>query len=267
MTETKDSSEGLRRLMDEMVLGLQDGYQVSVDSFFNGLKTQCKRKGIRLDGRAALEYWWHLARLGVVAVPGDTFSGSSTSERRRLVLTDRGRELLERGENSPHDPRKYLDAVRNRVANPDDIVLTYLDEAVGAWAAGLYRASAVMLGCACERLVLILAERIAAGSFQPWTGRIKKELAGAPSGISRVFAHVLECLISLRGKKKLPGKLADALDRRLSAIFDHARGLRNRSGHPTGADVSSEEAEAGLLLFPGFYVLVDGLCAHLASLP
>jgi hypothetical protein len=54
-------------------------------------------------------------------------------------------------------------------------------------------------------------------------------------------------------------ELADALDRKLAAIFDHARGLRNQSGHPSGDDVTAEDAEAGLLLFPGFCDLVDKL--------
>jgi len=260
----KENTEALRRLMDKMLLALEDSHHVNVHNFFNDLtRTRCQDEGIRFDGRAALEYWWHLARLGVIAVPGDSVSGLSTVEFRALALTDRGRALLERGESSPHCPPKYLEAVRKRISKADDIAMTYLNEAVGAWSAGLYRSSAVMLGCACERLVLILAERIAAGNFQPWSGRVEKAM-GDGVGVSKLFSHVRGCLMDLHGKKLL-GMLGDALDRKLSAIFDHARGLRNASGHPTGSDVSGEDAEAGLLMFPGFYVLVDELSVHLAS--
>ena len=59
------------------------------------------------------------------------------------------------------------------------------------------------------------------------------------------------------------GTLKEAIDRKLTPIFEHARALRNAQGHPTGEDVDSEESEAGLLLFPGFYGLVDQLLAHL----
>jgi len=267
MTENRDNTEALKQLVDRMLLALRDSHQVNVHNFFNDLTGRCSSEGIRFDGRAALEYWWHLARLGVVAVTGASIGSGLPTDFRQLMLTDRGRALLERGEESPHDPPRYLEAVRKRVAKPDDIVLTYLDEAVGAWAGGLYRASAVMLGCACERLVLMLAKRIAKGSFPPWSERIRKAMIGAPTGLSKLFDQVRDCLVDLRGNKKLRGKLADALDRKLTPIFDHARGLRNDSGHPTGMDVSSEDAEAGLLLFPGFYVLVDELCAQLASMP
>lgn len=44
----------------------------------------------------------------------------------------------------------------------------------------------------------------------------------------------------------------DEFSRGVTAIFDHTRMLRNASGHPTGAEVSREEAHAGLLLFPTF---------------
>ncbi len=175
--------------------------------------------------------------------------------------------MLERGEQSPHDPARYMEALRKRVGDPDEIALTYLDEAVGAFAAGLYRSSAVMLGCACERLVLILADAIVTAGLSPWAAKIKKKLSGPPASISRLFDVVRDGLICRRDSKKLPGPLGDALDRKLSAIFDHARVLRNDSGHPTGVEVSGEDAEAGLLLFPGFYALVDDLCKHFAAGP
>ena len=41
--------------------------------------------------------------------------------------------------------------------------------------------------------------------------------------------------------------------------------VRNQSGHPTGEDVSAEDAEAIPLLFPGFYEVVDKLIAELSK--
>jgi hypothetical protein len=70
---------------------------------------------------------------------------------------------------------------------------------------------------------------------------------------------------TLLGGNALPGKLSDALDRKLTPIFERARGLRNRAGHPTAEEVTSEEAEANLLLFPGFYCLVADLIAYCQS--
>ena len=143
----KENTDALRRMMDKMVLAIEDGRTrlVNVSNFFGDLLQRCPPEGIHYDDRAALEYWWHLARIGVIAVPGDTIGGAFANKHRMLTLTDRGRALLERGESSPHYPPKYLEAVRKRISSADDIAMTYLDEAVGAWSAGLYRSSAVML--------------------------------------------------------------------------------------------------------------------------
>jgi len=260
------NTEMMKRLLEGILLHNPPD---SVPGVFRSLIDACKAKGIEFDAAGALEYWWGLARLGVVAVPGAALDEHVTvtygPRLLKVVVTERGKKLLEYGEQSPHDPAKYLAAVRRRVEKPDEIAMTYLNEAVGAWHAGLYRASAVMLGCACERLVLMLAEEIACANVPPWSGKIDKKLKGALVGVSEMFDTVRGCLTQLSSEKKLPSTLGDALDRKLSPIFDHARGLRNISGHPTGADVTSEDAEAGLLLFPGFYALVSDLCKCLRA--
>jgi hypothetical protein len=261
-----NNTEMMKRLIDQCLLDPQpqSSPNTYMQSWFSRLIQSCESKGIFFDSKAAVEYWWALARLGVIAIPGVELN-STNPEIPRLILTERGRKLLEQGEQSPHDPPRYLDAVRRRVESPDEIVMTYLNEAVGTWSAGFYRASAVMLGCACEQLVLLLAKEISRVNVQPWSDRINRKLKAEPVSISSVFNVVRECLIQLSGEKKLPDALSDAIDRKLTPIFDYARRLRNKSGHPTGDDVPANDAEAGLLLFPGFYAFVDDLCKHLKA--
>ncbi len=262
MTMPENDERTIKRLVDKLLL--QAAPPDSVGTLFGQLNAECQDTHISFDPAMALEYWWHLARLGVVATPAGEVPTIQDVSIPRLLVTARGRALLERGEKSPHDPPRYMKAVRERVGKPDEIALGYLDEAVGAWTAGLYRASAVMLGCACERLVLLLAAEIVRADIKPWADKIKKE-QGRGAGVSRLFDLIRKCLVQLRGEKKLPGNLADALDRKLSAIFDHARALRNESGHPTGTDISADDAEAGLLLFPGFHSFAVQLCEQLSN--
>lgn len=250
-------------MVDEALLA---GQEDTVQKLFNGVASGAKRVGIEFDGEVVLEYFWHLARIGAVAVPGAALAPVPLIKMPQMVLTSRGRELLEKGEHSPHNPSKYIAAVRHRVAQPDEVALSYLAEAVEAWRSGLNRSSAVMLGCACERLVLLLAEAIAADKTLPGADKIGKAIEGRVF-VSSLFEEIRSTLASLKSNKKLRKELGDALDRKLSAIFDHARGLRNQSGHPTGEEVSAEDAEAGLLLFPGFCELVDKLVVQLASNP
>jgi hypothetical protein len=261
-----NTHDQLRRLIDEELLaGNHNGAYV----FFERVVSRALNAGTPCDPKVLLEYWWDLARLGVIAIPGETRPGVlgpplSSCCPPGVFLTDRGRRLLEQGEKSPHNPSKYLAAVRKRVSKPDEIALSFLSEAIEAWRCGLNRSSAVMLGCACERLVLGLAEALAAAGHEPWSSRVDAKLQKRVF-ISELFDDVREALVQLKGQKKLPRELGEAIDRKLSAIFDHARGLRNQSGHPTGEDIPAEEAEAGLLLFPGFCELVDKLVAQLGS--
>jgi len=252
----------LRRSVDELLLRQSDEHiHGLLQSALKGVKSTNAKEAARI----VLEYWWELARAGVVAILGESSPSAVYGERiPQYVLTERGRRLLEHGEKSPHNRSRYLAAVRQRVSAPDQITLSYLAEAVDAWCCGLSRSSAVMLGCACERLVLMLAERIAAEPTLPGAEKVRKAVNGRVF-ISPLFEEIRSTLTQLKNDRKLPRKLADALDRKLSAIFDHARGVRNESGHPTGEDVSAEDAEAGLLLFPGFYELVDGLISALSG--
>ena len=261
MTNKSDNIVALHRVIDGFLLKHPPKL---ASSFLVDLEPQCKRCNVTYDTDAALEYWWRLARIGAIAIPGSNMSVVHGSGR-TLIITERGRRLLGRGEHSPHDPPRYLNAISQRIANPDQIVMDYVDEAVGAWSCDLNRASVVMLGCACERLILMLAEAVVASEIKPWSERIQKELGKNVVGISRLFDNIRKSLKDLDTKGQLPPELSNALDRKISAIFDHARGLRNKSGHPTGADVSSEDAEAGLLLLPGFYVLINDLISHLST--
>ena len=255
-----DNRAQVQRFFDEALLA---GQAHSVYGLLQGVMTRAKKEGFPADSAALLEYWWDLARVGLVAIPGENPPSVTHGERiPRLLLTDRGRRLLELGEQSPHNPSRYLSALRARVTTPDDITLTYLQEAVEACRCGLHRSSAVMLGCACERLVIMLASVIVESSLSD--SSLSKRLKGQVF-VSQLFDEVRKHLMTLRGQKKLSRDLGNALDRKLSAIFDHARGLRNQSGHPTGMEVSAQDAEAGLLLFPGFYELVNKLIAHLRT--
>jgi len=261
----ENASQNWKSIMHQILL--RDDPPKTTHNVFNTLVHTCTEQDVKFDATAAVEYWWHLARLGVIALA--KFADLRPHrDLREVVLTERGRHLLELGQKSPHDPDKYCDAVRERVGgDADRLAMTYLDEAVGAWTAGLDRASVVMLGVACERLVFLLVQAIIAAGIEPWSAKMEKMLTRDYPKVSPLFELVRKCLTQLRTEGKLPGPLGDAIDRRLSAIFDHARGLRNNSGHPTGVEVSHGDAEAGLLLFPDFYALVHDLCRHLPTPP
>ena len=263
-----ESGELSRQALDERLRFPQrdSSTHLSPWSLFHELDGSSRSAGFHFNWKAALVHWSNLVRCGAVATLGDNHQSGGVYPRRPLyVVTDHGRKMLERGAESPHDETRYIAALRKRVAAPDEIALSYVRESAGAWRAGLYRASAVMLGCACERLALLLAEHVRTNDLAPYSKNLEiMTKPGKVPSITDVFTQVRGGIVAAAEDKRLPGDLApDIIDRRLSSVFEHVRVLRNASGHPTGEDVSAEEAEAGLLLFPAFHELVSRILTDL----
>ena len=239
------------------------------------VRDTAKRSGATIDTdfwRAVTEHFWTLARAGVLAImPRDrTAIPMEVPQEERHIptffITELGKRVLREPSVSPHDWVKYQATIQLRVGAPDDIVMIHLGEAVQAWLSGLNRASAVMLGCAVERLIIILAEVMRDASLPAPADRLKDMLKNPRVGISELYDVVHDVLDGLTEDKKLPGALADAWERRLTPAFEHTRALRNRSGHPTGTAVSNDDAHSGLLLFPGLYEFVDKLIQAVRAL-
>jgi hypothetical protein len=268
---TSSGHTALRQLLEEKLIGGDSGPHPIGDTatFFGQLRVTALERGIPYAPGVVIEHWHSLSRVGVIAFIGASvppMAGEMDYSYARL--TQRGFDLLSRGQDSPHYPDRYLGSVRARIQRPDAVALSYLDDAVGCWSAGLYRASVVMLGCACERLVLMLAEAVRAAELTGFAGKIgdafKAAERGRPLQISALFDQVRKALEWMVDNEPTPpSRLTDALDRTLTSVFDYARGLRNEGGHPTGVAIKAEEAEAALLLFPRFYEIVDGWIAHL----
>lgn len=88
----------------------------------HAVQRRFQEERLEYDQAAVLVCWWDLARLGVIALPGGSLGAGFS--RPEVVLTDRGRTLLQCGEDSPDDPDNFLRRVRDRVPNPDEIALT-----------------------------------------------------------------------------------------------------------------------------------------------
>ena len=260
------------QLLDQLLL-VSSPSNLAPDRLLSELKNRAERAGDAPDVNGMIEYLAHLSRIGVLALAPPTMpdsiqirnstGGHSYLNIPKIIVTEHGRRILAQKEISPHNRSRYLEQMCARIRSPDAIILAYIEEAVSALDAGLYRSCAVMTGCACERLIHLLAAGIVKSKHVPWSDRLGKTGKKAPASVSAIFDQVREALLDLAESRKLPGDLADALDRRLSAIFDHVRIQRNEAGHPTGEDVAAGDAEASLLVFPGFYLYSDKLIKEL----
>jgi hypothetical protein len=136
------------------------------------------------------------------------------------------------GSWEPRDPEAYLARLRQHSPEVDPVAVNYLTEALSAFNARCFLASAVMLGVASERIVDGLARAVA-----NYRGESAKRLRAAledprASQFSR-FTEMRKQLEPMR--PELPDGTADTLT--LDAVADLLRVTRNEAGHPTGGDI------------------------------
>lgn len=247
-------------LIEEHLRRSRPGDQLGAESVLHRIK----ESNPTFDWAKGVQAWSHLVRIGVIASIPNT-SGGWRAWEPHTVVTEPGRRYLESGEVSPHDSRRYLDAIVSKVQGTDPVVLVYVEEAIGAWEARLYRSAMVMLGCAYEKIVLELVGAIAASTLVPSCQKLDKAMkAPKPPPVSALFDDVSKAVKEFDDQKLL-GAFADAWDRYVVAAFEHVRVLRNSAGHPTGAEITAQEAEGALLMFPTFYARMHGLTTQIAN--
>lgn len=128
--------EQVRRAVDVVLADVSHG---QVHNVFLRVEERLGEGDLHQVRMETLEYWSNLVRVGAVA------SAPMQPGHPNFVVTSRGRQLLSRGVESPHDRDRYLRTLGG--ATPlDAVVAGYIAEAVDAWKAGLHRASAVMTG-------------------------------------------------------------------------------------------------------------------------
>jgi hypothetical protein len=103
--------------------------------------------------QAILTQWNELFRTGLLAW-GLNLSNPNPPF---FHLTERGRQALANLTRDPSNPAGYLRHLAS-IATLDPIAMSYLTEGLECYVAGLFKASAVMIGCASERVILSLRD-------------------------------------------------------------------------------------------------------------
>src|SRR3990172_1083851 len=175
----------------------------------------------------------------------------------RIRLTQHGRACLEAGDVLPYDPDGYLEQLKRRIPDLDELILMYVEESLQCFLSGRYMASTVMLGVASERAFDLLLEALIE-FLSPTSGTsLRKATEGKP--LAQQFGEFEKRLNGVRSK--LPGELQENLDVQLTGIFTLVRTYRNDAGHPTGRRISREEGHANLIVFVPYLGRVYGLIA------
>ena len=169
-------------------------------------------------------------------------------------LTERGRKALANIARDPSNPAGYMRHLSS-IATIDSIAMSYLSEGLDCYVNGLFKASAVMVGCAAESVILRLRDSVVA----------KLTALGRPVPPKLNDWKIKTVADGLRNF--LDGQVA-SFDRALKESFEaywaafaqQIRAVRNDAGHPISVDpVTPDTVHASLLIFPELAKLASGL--------
>ena len=149
-------------------------------------------------------------------------------------LTEHGRKVIQQGAPQPYDPDGFLTHFKRIVPQADATVYSYLEEAVATFNHACPRASAVMLGCASEKLILLLCDAFEKSiSDATKKTRYQKDAAAHWSIANKykVLSDRLDAVVA--GKKvTVPQEIFETIQAELPAGYELLRRTRNAAGHP-----------------------------------
>jgi hypothetical protein len=168
-------------------------------------------------------------------------------------LTDAGRKALENVSRDPSNPDGYLSNLRSQGFS-DAIAASYIEEAVLAYSSGCYKSAAVMVGCATERLVLVVRDELVAG--------FNRQSNPVPANFCdwryKTVRDAITTELDSKRHDMTPQRLKEAYSAFWVPLTEQPRLYRNDAGHPQSiTPVTPDTVHSNLLIFPELAQLVS----------
>jgi hypothetical protein len=217
--------------------------------------------------RVVLGYFNELLRTGVVGLGNAREIAAGIGLRPpwpngAAHLTPQGEETLRQASRDPINLPGYL-AYLDQETPLDPITRGYVEEALNTYRACCYKATAVLIGAAVEKLVLALRDelvaRLDAKGITPPKGLEAWQVKTALEAAAKRILHDLASEVKKTKDDRLRKLLEDA-EARLAPIAAEFRRTRNDAGHPASlAPVNPADVHCNLLLFPSTAKVLQGL--------
>jgi hypothetical protein len=212
------------------------------------------------DYARVLSIWWDLFVEGIVR-PG--LNDGLNLELPHFHVTEWGKEKIKGNPATPYDPDGYFQRLTAAIPTLDPVIQTYLHESLATFRISCLLSSAIALGCASEKALLLLIEAYTNALASPKKDNFQQKTEGKM--IRKQYEEFSKMLDS-HLRALLPGDVKDNLDVALTSVFNLFRTHRNEAGHPTGKILTREESFAHITVFPLYvrkvYELIDWLKAN-----
>lgn len=188
--------------------------------------------------KAITEALWELVLQGILYV--DSIKSGIYN------ITQFGLQVLNAETPIPYDPDGYLGLLTSEIPDIDEVIFTYVSEAVNAYRHRLYLSATIAIGYASEKALLLLIEAYI--GFLP-SQKEQESFSKRTTG-KFIKTQFEEFQRSLGGQKgRIDKELLDGIDVVISGVFELLRQNRNSTGHPTGKAMSKESVFASLQVF------------------
>lgn len=191
----------------------------------------------------AMEAVWSLISQGLAYID---YTQSAT-ENWSLFLTKAGLAAARDEAVNPDNSGEYLSQLASRVQQASETVMQYVREAVKSYTSRCYLASTVMLGVASEAAFLEMARSFASWLPDEQGKKFGKVIEDPRTNFITKFSEFRKRVESY--KPNIPNELADNMSLTLDSVLDLLRINRNNAGHPTGKQISQDDAFTNLRMF------------------
>lgn len=203
----------------------------------------------------------HSLIIASIFFPGEPMGlGSANSNLPHLTITSYGMQYIQEENFVPSDPDGYIEHLKKRIPNIDEIILYYSTESIHAFNQHLLVSATLTLGAASERLIDILSEAFIEAQNDVDK---KRKLQGSFESKAIFKWHKEFTGEIFQIKENIPKNIRDNLDVYLEQFFHFIRMSRNEKGHPDKLQMSRNAVYGCLQIFVDYtekiYALVNFL--------
>ncbi len=175
-----------------------------------------------------------------------------------LRLTQFGHEIIAQTEPHYYDPDGYIEFLKSKVTNLDSVIEQYIFEGLNCFKRQLFFASAVMVGAAAEKIILLLVESIKNSISNPQQKKEIERLLESPR-LPTIFAKIMEILVPLTENGIIPYSIHQGCSEHLMSLFEMIRVQRNNAVHPIAGKANRDNVFLSLQTFSVALQLIYGL--------
>ncbi|HUV56051.1 MAG TPA: hypothetical protein VMV84_02340 [Dehalococcoidales bacterium] len=213
-----------------------------------------------IDNLTISEVIWDLI-LEHVVTPGENMPDKGFPFFR---LTEFGKDYISQSAPHYYDPQGYMKFLRNIVQNLDPVIEQYIFESLNCYRRQLFFASAVMIGAAAEKAILLLLQAITNSMSNPSSKRKAAQLIDKPN-LPEIFDTIRKTVEPLIKAKTIPYSVHKGCTEHLMSLFEMIRVQRNDAIHPVCGQVDRTKVFLSLQTIPAALETINKLVEWLGS--